>query len=55
VDPTNQRSTGFLMWKGDKEVVIDITNTPKGIPKGGHTTFQVHYLPEIIGDLKWMN
>jgi hypothetical protein len=27
----------------------------QGIPKGGHTADQVHLLPEIIGDLKWMN
>jgi len=34
VDPANQGATGPLMRKEEKEVVTDITNTPKGIPKG---------------------
>jgi hypothetical protein len=36
-------------------VVADITNTPKGIPIGEHTTVQVHPLPGSIGGLGWMN
>jgi hypothetical protein len=37
VDPSNQRITGPLMRKEEEEVVVDITSTPEGIPKRGHT------------------
>jgi hypothetical protein len=55
VDPANQGAMGPLMCKGEKEVVTNVTNTPKVIPKGRHIEFQVHILPESIGDMKWMN
>jgi hypothetical protein len=35
VDPTNQEATGPLMRKEEEEVIVDITNTPEGIPKRG--------------------
>jgi hypothetical protein len=55
VYPTNKGARGPLMRKEEKEVVTEITNIPIGIPKGGHTTIQVHLLPESIRDMKWMN
>jgi hypothetical protein len=33
VDPVNQEVTGPLMRKEEEEVIANITNTPKGIPK----------------------
>ena len=47
--------TGLLMGKEEKEVLADITITPRGIPIRGHTADQVHPLPGSIIFLGWMN
>jgi hypothetical protein len=55
VTPVNQEFIGPLMRKGNKGVFVDTIITPKDTPRGGHTVVQAHLLPEIIGDLEWMN
>jgi hypothetical protein len=54
--PANQEATGPLREKEDQGVIIDITVTPKGIPIGENTLYQVRPLSgSIIGGLGWMN
>jgi hypothetical protein len=44
-----------MMRKEEEEVVANITNTLKGIPKGGQTEVQVHPMSRNIGGLEWMS
>jgi hypothetical protein len=51
----NQEVTGLLMGKEEKEVLADITITPRGIPIRGHTVDKVHPLSGSIRGLGWMS
>ena len=50
-----QRVAGPLRGKAYQGVSVDINTAPQSIPVGKHTVAQAHLLPEIIGDLGWMN
>jgi hypothetical protein len=56
MNQANNEVTGLMMRGEEKEVLEDITITPKGIPLGEHTIFQVHPMSgSIRGGLGWIH
>jgi hypothetical protein len=55
VAPTNQEATRPLRKKEDQGMVVEITITLKGNPKGENIEAQIHPLPGSIRGMGWMN